>query len=136
MTHSGAESTVRFYFRPLTPTQYHNEGFKHPLLRYCHDLNANVPVPVFFLFDLNSLLQLPDTQFSEQSLAGGGGNLLSGEDDFAALNFIQIYKTGYMEDVEQEKNTDMRKSSIPEHLILANRLNTSFAGIKLNVALY
>lgn len=103
MTYSGAESTVRFYFRPLTPTQYHNEGFKHPSLRYCHDLNANVPVPVFFLFDLNSLLQLPDTQFSEQSLAGGGVSLLSGEENFASLNFTQIYKTGYMKDTEQEK---------------------------------
>lgn len=24
----------------MTPTQYHNEGYKHPSLRYCHDTNA------------------------------------------------------------------------------------------------
>lgn len=103
MTYSGAISAVRFYFRPLTPTQYHNEGFKHPDLRYCHDTNANVPVPIFFLFDLDTLLQMPDTQFSEQSLAGGGGTLLRGEENFNKLNFKQIYKNGYMEDSFIEK---------------------------------
>jgi len=103
MTHSGALSSVRFYFRPLTPTQYHNEGFKHPSLRYCHDVNANIPVPVFFLFDLNTLLQMPGTQFSEQSLAGAGGTLLKGAENFAKLDFEQIYKVGYMENPELEK---------------------------------
>ena len=29
---------ARFYFRPLTPTQYYNEGYKHPQLRYSDDL--------------------------------------------------------------------------------------------------
>ena len=52
MTYSGATADVRFYFRPLTPTQYNNEGFKHPDMRYCGDINPNVPVPVFFAFDL------------------------------------------------------------------------------------
>ena len=33
MTHAAALSNVRFYFRPLTPTQYYNEGYKHRLLR-------------------------------------------------------------------------------------------------------
>ena len=49
ITNRAAVSSVRFYFRPLTPTQYHNEGYKHPQLRYNHDENANTPVPVFFL---------------------------------------------------------------------------------------
>ncbi|MCH4192160.1 MAG: DUF4433 domain-containing protein [Butyrivibrio sp.] len=103
MTYSGALSDVRFYFRPLTPTQYHNEGFKHPSLRYCGDLNANVPVPVFFMFDLNSILQLPETRFSGQSLAGFGVDVYSGEENFGKMDFRQIYKIGSMQNVELEK---------------------------------
>lgn len=103
MTFSGVTSNVRFYYRPLTPTQFHNEGYKHYKLRYCGDTNANVPVPVFFLFDLETVLQMEKTKFSEQSLAGSGGNLFQGEDDFSKLNFSQIYKNGYMENAESEK---------------------------------
>lgn len=103
MTYSGATSSVRFYYRPLTPTQYHNEGYKHPMLRYCGDSNANVPVPVFFLFNLKTLLSMEGTQFSEQSLAGGGGVLYQGEEAFSRLHFAQIYKNGYMENIEAEK---------------------------------
>lgn len=103
MTCSGATSYVRFYFRPLTPTQYHNEGYKHPNIRYCQDSNANVPVPVFFIFDLDKLLNASGTMFSEKSLAGGGGNIKSGPEEFSKLNFAQIYKTGYMENTDEEK---------------------------------
>ena len=103
MTFSAATSNVRFYYRPLTPTQFHNEGYKHYKLRYCGDDNANVPVPVFFLFDLETVLQMEKTKFSEQSLAGIGSVLYQGENDFSKLNFSQIYKNGYMEDVDSEK---------------------------------
>lgn len=94
MTQTEAISCARFYFRPLTPTQYHNEGFKHAQLRYDGDENANMPVPVFFLFDLATLLSLPGIQFSEQKQSGWGSNLLSGEEAFANLNFKYIYSTG------------------------------------------
>lgn len=33
-TKSDVTDCVRFYFRPLTPTQYYNEGFKHKDIRY------------------------------------------------------------------------------------------------------
>ncbi len=103
MTYSGVTSSVRFYYRPLTPTQFHNEGYKHSMLRYCGDSNANVPVPIFFLFDLKSILCMKETMFSEQSLAGGGEILYQGEDAFSKLNFAQIYKNGPMENIEAEK---------------------------------
>lgn len=61
-------SYVRFYFRPLTPTQFYNEGYKHCDLRFNGDVKANVPVPVFFFFDLNQLLSDPKTLFSEGNL--------------------------------------------------------------------
>ena len=103
MTYSGANSYVRFYYRPLTPTQYHNEGYKHPKLRYSQDAYANVPVPIFFVFDLEKLLSTPGTMFSEKTLAGGGEKLKSGPEEFVKLNFQQIYKNGPMDNIDEEK---------------------------------
>lgn len=95
MTNTGVTSMVRFYFRPLTPTQYYNEGYKHPALRYDHDENANVPVPIFLLFDLEKLLSVPGVCFSERSQAGHGTSLISGEEAFRSLNFDYIYDNSY-----------------------------------------
>ena len=103
MTFSGATADVRFYFRPLTPTQYHNEGFKHINIRYDRDENANVPVPVFFCFDLERMLENGEVEFSEMSLAGAGSSVLSGIQSFAQLNFAEIYKDGRMDNPELEK---------------------------------
>lgn len=98
MTMSNATSYVRFYFRPLTPTQYYNEGFKHPQLRYDGDINANVPVPIFFAFNLEQLLDDKRVRFSNLSQAGYGSAYGSGENDFSKLEFDKIYSDGYVED--------------------------------------
>lgn len=98
MTETRATSYVRFYFRPLTPTQYHNEGYKHRQIRYDGDVNANVPVPVFLLFDLEKLLSMEGTKFSALSQAGHGNPVFSGEKAFADLPFDKIYSNGYCED--------------------------------------
>ncbi|MGM9551756.1 MAG: DarT ssDNA thymidine ADP-ribosyltransferase family protein [Clostridia bacterium] len=95
ITNSGVISKVRFYFRPLTPTQYYNEGYKHPALRYDCDENANVPVPIFLLFDLNKLLSLPGVEFSEISQAGHGAIAYRGVEAFSNLNFDYIYDNSY-----------------------------------------
>lgn len=95
MTQTSAISCVRFYFRPLTPTQYYNEGFKHSQLRYYNDENANTPVPVFFVFDLAKLLTIPGVRFSELPQSGYGSELKSGIEDFSKLNFDAIYSKGY-----------------------------------------
>lgn len=102
MTNPSIVSKVRFYFRPLTPTQYYNEGYKHPRLRYDDDVNANTPVPVFFLFDLEKLLSTDGVQFSETSQAGHGSVLQSGIDAFSNLNFDLIYSNGY-ENISESK---------------------------------
>lgn len=98
MTASNAQSYVRFYFRPLTPTQYYNEGYKHPQLRYCNDPNANVPIPIFFAFNLEKLLSDPKVKFSETSQAGHGSIMRSGEAEFEKLAFDKIYSDGYVDD--------------------------------------
>lgn len=100
MTNAEALSNVRFYFRPLTPTQYHNEGYKHRQIRY---EEANVPIPIFFLFKLDKLLELRKLKFSTQSQSGYGAECFSGLREFEKLNFEQIYKSGKMENPEEEK---------------------------------
>lgn len=97
MTQSAAKSFVRFYFRPLTPTQYYNEGYKHMAIRYAGDQNANVPVPVFFLFDLAQFMSDPNVGFSEFSQAGRGSEILKGIDAFSQLAFDKIYSKGAAE---------------------------------------
>lgn len=108
MTISGAQSFVRFYFRPLTPTQYYNEGFKHKQLRYDGDLTANTPVPIFFVFNLEKLLSTGKVKFSNFSQAGGGSVLYEGVEGFQNLNFDKIYSEGYAdEDVLKYRHAEI-----------------------------
>lgn len=102
MTDFDVLSYVRFYFRPLTPTQYHNEGYKHPQLRY-DSQGANISIPVFFVFRLNSLLSDNKTAFSCKSKAGHNDEVLAGVEEFAGLNFEQIYASSYMTNSDEEK---------------------------------
>ncbi len=103
ITRSSAKASVRFYFRPLTPTQYYNEGFKHPALRYDGDMNANVPVPIFLLFDLEKLLSMPGVKFSESSQSGHGCKLCDSVEEFAQFEFDKIYSAGWSENFDELK---------------------------------
>ena len=98
MTETRATAYARFYFRPLTPTQYYNEGYKHRQIRYAGDENANVPVPIFLAFDLEQVLLTPGVVFSEQSQAGHGSPLFSGVEAFSNLPFDKIYSDGACND--------------------------------------
>ncbi len=113
MTSPEIASYVRFYFRPLTPTQFYNEGFKHYEIRYDDDKNANVPVPVFLVFDLNKLLSDPDTQFSGSSQAGYGATLHNTVAEFEKLDFDKIYGGG----VPSKEDVSYRHAEIlyPDH---------------------
>ena len=93
---------ARLYFRPKTPTQYHNEGYK-PLACRDKEINANCPVPVFILLDINPVLNLPDVYFAEKGLAGKGHPMQKGEDAFKNLDFYKIYHDGgYDKDTQAE----------------------------------
>lgn len=123
MTKTEAISCVRFYFRPLTPTQYYNEGFKHPQLRYCDDQNANTPVPIFFLFDLEKLLSKPGVKFSNQKQAGNGSTLKSGVDSFATLNFDNVYSNN-LENIVDTKSFRHAEILHPNSMCIDDCLET------------
>lgn len=82
---------VRLYFRPLTPTQYRNEGIR-PAAGI--DLEAHCPVPVFMLFDFVDLLGQDSTQFSTGNMGAGGVSHGPTEADFDRIDFPLVYHRG------------------------------------------
>lgn len=97
---------ARLYFRPRTPTQYHNEGYKPEHIRNT-DVNANCPVPIFFFLDANTILNMENVKFSETSCAGIHDlNLLSGAEAFKNLPFEKIYHDTFF---SQEERADIVK---------------------------
>ena len=67
---------------------YRVEGFK-PKLRQYQD--AHCPVPVYFLFNIKRIISLRRTQFSDGSLASNRHKIYNSADDFARLQFSDIY---------------------------------------------
>ncbi|MBI4285136.1 MAG: DUF4433 domain-containing protein, partial [Chloroflexi bacterium] len=78
---------VRLYFRPRTPTQFRNEGFRPVNQRW---KGAHCPVPIYFLFDSRSVLCRQDTLFSEGNLAAGT-ELFGDASHFRAIPFEKVY---------------------------------------------
>ena len=103
LTSSNITNKVRFYFRPLTPTQFHNEGYKHEGVRFNGEHSANVPVPVFLVFHLEDLMKNPDIQFSEMSQAGIGSKICRTAEEFRQFNFTKIYSEGHNENFNEIK---------------------------------
>ena len=123
MTQTQATANVRFYFRPLTPTQYHNEGYKHPLLRYAGDEGANMPVPVFFAFDLEKLLSMPGIRFSEKAQSGHGAELYSTPEEFSRFHFDYIYGKGFDENWKETLKYRHAELLYPDHFDIHTCLN-------------
>ena len=86
-TGSQCKEYVRFYFRPRTPTQYRNEGFRPVCKR---EFGAHCPVPVSFIFDAEPILTNKTTLFSIGNLAAGAETGHTA-DFFQSLPFEKIY---------------------------------------------
>ncbi len=89
---------ARFYFRPKTPTYYHFEGYHQEGLRYQNDNHVNMPLPVLFLFDLESLLSDERTVFNGIKASGNNYNPLRGVEAFNSLQFDKIYHDTWTKD--------------------------------------
>jgi hypothetical protein len=83
-----AHDLARFYFRPRTPTQFHNEGIRPPEQRSKH---SHCPVPVFLVFNAPKMLAREDVQISDGNLARQRFNVGTGIEFLRKLNFRAIY---------------------------------------------
>lgn len=94
-TEDWIRDSVRFYFRPRTPTQFHAEGIQseETLSRSRYPL-AHCPVPVFLLFDSGEVLARADCKFSDGGLNSPPYKILSTAEELAALEWHKIYHTG------------------------------------------
>ena len=109
---------VRLYFRPRTPTQYRNEGFR-PASRV--ELGAHCPVPIYLLFDAYQVLARQDSLFTEGNLAAGAQPRRT-IDELSAMPFEQIYHDSRFEPQEGRTIVFHRNAEvlIPNGLALRN----------------
>lgn len=100
----------RLYFRPLTPTQYNNEGYKPPSIAY-QEIGGNCPVPVFICLDSLDTMRYPGVKFAEKGLSGDRDTIAEGEEAFVKLHFEKIYHYGVY-GTEDRDIKDYRHSEI------------------------
>ena len=107
---------VRLYFRPRTPTQYRNEGFR-PIRE--RQLGSHCPVPVYILFDAFSVLSRRDSLFTDGNLASSTIPK-SKIDELTGMPFEQIYHDSWLEDHEKQRIVYHRNAEvlIPQRLAL------------------
>lgn len=98
---------VRFYFRPLTPTQYNNEGIRSR--SESNQYNAHCPVPVFLLFDTD-ILEDENTLFTYESLASRREvKRYNSINDFINAPFRDIYHKGPISLEEDSRTIKKRR---------------------------
>ncbi len=107
---------VRLYFRPKTPTAFHNEGIRPQ--NGLFPLESHCPIPVYLVFDQINLLTLQGTQFSDGNLARAEHNLYNSADEFSKLPFEHIYHDAplYGSSADQIKNRRHSEVVIPKYL--------------------
>ena len=109
---------VRLYFRPRTPTQYRNEGFKPSQQRY-H--TAHCPVPIYFIFDSKSVLSRPDARFTDGTLAANSTpKILSKAADLEQIPFESVYHNSALSEAEKRNIVFHRQAEVivPHRLAL------------------
>ena len=118
--HTDAEwqDYVRLYFRPRTPTQYRNEGFR-PESEV--ELGAHCPVPIYLLFDSYKTLSRQDSLFTAGNLATGTEPMRT-IDDLSRMPFELIYHDERFEREDRDTIVFHRNAEvlIPQRLGLRN----------------
>lgn len=104
------ETSARFYFRPKTPTQYHNEGHRPIAHRYSH--NAHCPVPVFFLFPLDAVLTRPGCLFTNTAAYWDEVEVGKSIGELRRLQWQHIYSDGPMSASQKNAITGYRRAEI------------------------
>lgn len=115
-TESKWKKYARFYFRPRTPTQFRNEGFRPVSER---QLGAHCPMPIFFVFNSLPLLTRHDSEFSYGSLANADAVTYNTAEKFQEMPFQYIYHEGPYDTINQH----YIKSNRHAELIIPNECN-------------
>ena len=122
LTSDDVKDCARLYMRPLTPTQYHNEGYKPKKIRN-KSLNANCPVPVFLLLDAVKTLKMDGVKFVEKGCAGNyqeKGKI--GVENFSKLKFDKIFHNGgagFTDEIKKYRQTEViREGGLPIERVL------------------
>ena len=107
---------VRLYFRPRTPTQYRNEGFR-PKGQWA--LNSHCPVPVYLLFRAHNVLSRADCLFTDGNVASGTIPMTN-IDDLRQIPFEIVYHDSWFEQGHRQTIVYHRNAEvlIPERLEL------------------
>ena len=100
---------VRLYFRPRTPTQHNNEGFRPEAYR---ERNSHCPVPVYFLFDAKKLLSREGVFFSKISLAVRHARIFSDAAGFRSIPFERVYHDTRFEPHERSEIIQHRHAEV------------------------
>lgn len=92
---------VRLYFRPLTPTQFDNEGIR-PLGKRKLG-GAHCPIPIYFCFDALTVLADDDTQFSDGNMGSARATYSGQRDFFMEIPFDLVFHHGaFRKDLRDE----------------------------------
>ncbi len=90
---SHAHESVRLYFRPRTPTQWHIEGIRKPGECSYGDA-AHAPVLVMFVFDALRVLSQDGIQVCDRNMQLGSAVPSSDEAYFDSIPFDKVYHEG------------------------------------------
>ena len=90
---------VRLYFRPRTPTQYQNEGFR-PITNL-GSLHAHCPMPIVLLFDAEPILSDERTKFSDGNLAAANPRVGDDANFLESIPFEKVYHDSWLNESEK-----------------------------------
>ena len=107
-TNDAWKDYVRLYFRPRTPTQYRNEGFRPVEQQTYH---AQCPVPVYLLLDTVDVLSKAGVLFTDGSVANGA-QPTDNVDFFKSIPFETVYHDTWFDDQDRDRIVYHRHAEI------------------------
>ena len=110
---------VRLYFRPRTPTQYNNEGFR-PVGQWSR--NSHCPVPVYFIFSALKVLSQSDCLFSDGNLGSTHANVSGDATFLKKIPFNLVYHDTWFDPLEASQIIHHRNAEVlvPQRMGLEN----------------
>lgn len=117
-TREDIKNFARFYLRPKTPTQWHNEG----LGKRRGDIYAFCPVPIFFRFNMKKVLETHGSKCAISS-----GNLASASSHYgnSAIFLEQYFDFDYLYSELQQVGKETFLKASQQEFIVHNYLTLS-----------